>query len=196
VNPYPLLYRLGITPWERDSVPPALVELIDQYPVPGRALDIGCGTGRDAVYLAGKGWTVTGVDSVERALDAARRRATANGVEVDWVLSDITRLQTLGIGDGYELLVDRGCLHGLADDERLRYAAGAAALAAPGARMLVFAFQPRRLGLGPRGITREAFDQLFGAKWQLLAEVQDSESRPPGWVGDAKPVWYQLQRQA
>ena len=80
MNPYRILYRLGITPWERNTVPTALVELGAQYRSPGRALDIGCGTGRDAVYLAGRGWTVTGVDSVPRALDAAKQRAHASGV--------------------------------------------------------------------------------------------------------------------
>jgi SAM-dependent methyltransferase len=127
VNPYRVLYRLGITPWERDTVPTPLVELGARYPSPGRALDIGCGTGRDAVYLAGRGWTVTGVDSVPRALDAAKQRARASGVDVNWVRGDVTRLQTLGIGEDYELLVDRGCFHGLADTERDQYAEGVAA---------------------------------------------------------------------
>jgi SAM-dependent methyltransferase len=196
MNPYRVLYRMGITPWERDSVPTPLVELGEQYPSPGRALDIGCGTGRDAVYLAGRGWTVTGVDSVPRALDAARRRAGASGVSVNWVRGDVTRLQTLGIGDGYELLVDRGCLHGLADGERERYAEGIAAVAAPASRLVMFAFQPRSRGLGPRGITSDHVTQHLGAAWELESRVPDTESQLPRWIGDAKPIWYQLRRRA
>jgi SAM-dependent methyltransferase len=196
VNPYRVLYLLGITPWERDTVPAPLVELGAQYPLPGRALDIGCGTGRDAVYLAGRGWTVTGVDSVPRALDAATQRARASGVDVNWVRGDVTRLQTLGIGKDYELLVDRGCFHGLGDTEREQYAEGVAAVAAPGARLVMFAFQPRSRGLGPRGITRDQVTQHLGRAWELVSGAPDSQSHLPRWIGDAKPVWYQLQRRA
>jgi SAM-dependent methyltransferase len=196
VNPYRILYRLRITPWERDTVPTPLVELVAQYPSPGRALDVGCGTGRDAVYLAARGWTVTGVDGVPRALDAAKQRADATSVDVSWVRGDVTRLQALGIGEGYDLLIDRGCFHGLADAEREQYAAGVAAVAAAGARLLMFAFQPRSRGLGPRGVTSDEVEQHFGGAWELGSRVADAESRPPRWIGDAKPVWYQLQRRA
>ena len=194
MNPYPLLYRLGITPWEREQPPTPVVELGERYPSPGRALDIGCGTGRDAVYLAERGWTVTGVDSVAQALDRARERAAHAGVEVRWVNGDVTRLQTLEIGGDYELLIDRGCFHGLGDDERERCVRGVTEVAAPGARLALFAFQPRRLGLGPRGVTSEEITRRFGAEWDLASRTLDFESRPPRWVGDAKPMWYELQR--
>jgi SAM-dependent methyltransferase len=196
VNPYRVLYRLGITPWERDTVPTPLVELTAQYPSPGRALDIGCGTGRDTVYLAARGWAVTGVDGVPRALDAAKRRAHASSVDVNWVRGDVTRLQTLGIGEGYELLVDRGCFHGLSETERERYATGVAAVAAPGARLVMFAFQPRSRGLGPRGVTSDQVSHHLGGAWELVSGTRDTESHPPRWIGDAKPIWYELKRRA
>ena len=194
MNPYPLLYRLGITPWEREEPPTPVVELSERYPSPGRALNIGCGTGRDAVYLAERGWTVTAVDSVAQALDRARERAARAGVEVRWVSGDVTRLQTLGIGDGYELLIDRGCFHGLGDEERERCARSVSEVAAPGARLALFAFQPRRLGLGPRGVTGEEVTRRFDTEWVLASRTPDSESRLPRWIGDAKPMWYELQR--
>ena len=194
MNLYRVLYRLGITPWERDTVPTPLVELAAQYRSRSRALDIGCGTGRDAVYLAERGWTVTGVDSVPRALDAAKRRARASGVDATWVRGDVTRLPTLGIGEGYELLIDRGCFHGLADTERKKYAEGVAAVAAPGARLVMFAFQPRSRGLGPRGVTSDQVAHHLGGAWEIVSDAPDTESRLPRWIGDAKPTWYQLQR--
>ena len=196
MNPYRLLYRLRITPWERDTVPTLVTELAERTSPPVRALDVGCGTGRDAVYLSGRGWTVTGVDGVPRAIDAARRRARAANAEVNWVLGDVTRLQTLGIGDGYDIVIDRGCFHGLSDDERERCAEGVTAVTAAGARVLMFAFQPRSAGVGPRGVTREQIEGHFAPAWQLVSSAPDPEAKLPRWIGDAKPAWYQLQRLA
>jgi SAM-dependent methyltransferase len=195
VNPYRLLYWLRITPWERDSVPGPVTELAERISSPGCALDVGCGTGRDAVYLSGRGWSVTGVDSVPRAIDAAKRRAQAAGAEVTWVLGDVSRLQSLGIGDGYQLVIDRGCFHGLSDDERRGCAEGLTAVAAPGARLLMVAFRPRR-GVGPRGITREQIEGHFGDGWDLSSSAPDAEAKLPPWIGDAKPTWFELQRRA
>jgi SAM-dependent methyltransferase len=196
VNPYRLLYRLRITPWERDSVPAPVSELAERISPPGRALDIGCGTGRDAVYLSRRGWTVTGVDAVPRAIEAARRRARAAEAEVNWVLGDVTRLQTLGIGDGYGLVIDRGCFHGLGDDERERCAEGVTTVTSAPARLLMFAFHPRKPGVGPRGVTREQIEGHFAAAWDVSASAPDPEARLPRWIGDAKPTWYELQRRA
>jgi SAM-dependent methyltransferase len=194
VNPYRLLYRLRITPWERDTVPVAVTELAERTSPPGRVLDVGCGTGRDAAYLSGRGWTVTGVDAVPRAIDAARRRARAANAEVNWVLGDVTRLQTLGIGDGYDIVIDRGCFHGLSDDERKRCAEGVTAVTAAGARMLLLAFHPRNAGVGPRGVTREQIEGHFAPAWQVVTSAPDAEAKLPRWIGDAKPAWYELQR--
>ena len=57
---------------------------------PGRALDVACGEGRNAIWLAEHGWTVTGVDFSTVALDKARRLAGARGVSVHWELADVT----------------------------------------------------------------------------------------------------------
>jgi SAM-dependent methyltransferase len=57
---------------------------------PGRALDLACGEGRNAVWLAERGWRATGVDFSEVALDKARALAAERGVEADWVHADVT----------------------------------------------------------------------------------------------------------
>ena len=90
---YRMMYRLGVTPWEHAEPPGPLAGLIegpDALP-PGDMLDIGCGTGRDAIYCARHGWTATGVDTVARALDSARRNARQAGANVRFLQADITR---------------------------------------------------------------------------------------------------------
>ena len=57
--------------------------------VPGRVLDLGCGEGRNAVWLARQGWSVTAVDFSDVGLDKGRRLADAHAVTVEWVLADV-----------------------------------------------------------------------------------------------------------
>jgi SAM-dependent methyltransferase len=128
-------YRLGLIVWQRASPPADLVALIEGPArlETGRALDIGCGTGTDTVYLATHGWQVTGVDMVRQALTTARRKATAAGVAPRFVEGDVTRLHDLAVGDGYTLLLDFGCFHTLPEDRRPAYVTSVSRVAAPGA---------------------------------------------------------------
>jgi hypothetical protein len=148
------------------------------------------------VYLAQKGWDVTGIDAVPQAIDAARRRGTAAGVEVTWVLDDVTRLGSLDLGDPFELLVDRGCFHGLSDDERDRCARGETAAAGGNAQLLMLAFEPRRIGVGPRGITRDQLERHFAGGWELIWSSPEGDAQLPVWLGRANPTWYRLRRRA
>jgi SAM-dependent methyltransferase len=66
-----------------------LVEEVSGLPA-ARALDLACGAGRNAIWLAERGWRVTAVDYSEVALAEARRRAAARAVEIDWILADLT----------------------------------------------------------------------------------------------------------
>src|SRR5579872_1986667 len=97
---YGASYRLGFTPWDRGVPASGLVELVEglQALPRGRALDLGCGTGTNSIYLCRKGWTATGVDLEPRALDGARRHAERAGVAPTFVEGDVTRLSELGIG--------------------------------------------------------------------------------------------------
>jgi SAM-dependent methyltransferase len=190
---YTLLYRLGITPWDRDEVPGPVKRLADELSA-GRALDLGCGTGRDAVFLASRGWAVTAVDAVPQAMAAARQRGADANVDVDWVMGDVTRLESLGLSGAYDFILDRGCFHGLNDDERERYARGVTSAAAPQAELLLFAFQPRRIGLGPRGITPEQLARHFEDGWRLVASENETALELPRWLGDVRPMWYRFER--
>jgi SAM-dependent methyltransferase len=175
---YRTAYRLGLTVWERPAPPSDLVDLVEgASPLPaGRALDIGCGTGTDSIYLAAHGWDVTGVDMVPRALAIARRRAAAAGVSPHFVLGDATRLADLGLGGGHSLLLDFGCFHTLPEDRRAAYVAGLSTAAAPGATLLLYGFRrPPRLAPMHAGVTAEEVRDRFGrAGWDVLGAEQVS----------------------
>ncbi|BBY08930.1 class I SAM-dependent methyltransferase [Mycobacterium noviomagense] len=104
---------------------------------PGRALDLGCGAGRNTVYLARQGWDALGIDVIGRAIDIARSRAIGDAANARFLQGDVTRLDDLSVGDGYTLINDSGCYYGLAKNRRDAYAEGVTRVAAPGALLLM-----------------------------------------------------------
>jgi SAM-dependent methyltransferase len=169
---YRFIYRLGLIIWRRATPPAELVALVEgpsALPV-GRALDLGCGTGTDTIYLAARGWEVTGVDMVPKALAIARRSAAAAGVAPRFLQGDVTRLDELGVGDGFSLLQDFGCFHTLPDDRRPAYVAGVSHVTAPGATLLLYGFrQPPKAAPMHAGMTVDEVKQRFsGAGWELV----------------------------
>ena len=192
---YRLLYRLGMTPWDRQPFPPELASLVEgpRALAPGKALDLGCGTGKHAVYLASHGWKVTGVDFVPRALAVARDRAAAAQVDVQFLEGDVTRLDSLGLHSGYHLFLDAGCFHGLPLSLREAYAGGVTALRSPGAVMLLLSLEPGWRGPAPRGASKEEIASVFGPRWRLVSSEPAREVRLPGPLKNAKPTWHLLE---
>jgi SAM-dependent methyltransferase len=170
---YRLIYRLGLPVWQRPSPPAGLVALLDgpDPPPPGRALDLGCGTGTDAIYLATRGWDVTAVDMVPKALTAARRNAADAGVSPRFLQGDVTRLLELGIADDHTLLLDFGCLHTLPEDRRSAYVAGVSHAAATGATLLLHGFRrpPRAAPMHAGLSVDEVRARFVPAGWHLVS---------------------------
>src|SRR3954447_6471107 len=137
-------YRLGFVPWDGHPLPTSLSDLIEgeNALATGRALDIGCGTGDNSIYLAKHGWQVTGVDFVAKALDKARTKASANKLDISFTQGDATRLTSEGVGANFDLIIDNGCLHGMSSEDRDAYVRGVTAVAAPSARLLLVEFIP------------------------------------------------------
>ena len=193
---YQIMYRLGVTPWEHHEPPvplTALVEGPDALP-PGDMLDIGCGTGHDAIYCARHGWAVTGVDAVGPALKAARRNAGQAGANIRFLHADIAGPGIADLGAGYTLMLDGGCLHGLRDEPLQRAVATITDAAKPGAVLLMLAFAPGRRGPAPRGIDPARLPALF-PHWDLTLSRTASEIRVNKAMREANPAWYQLVRQ-
>jgi SAM-dependent methyltransferase len=122
---YGLAYAIGFHPWEDLAEHPpfarTLLELVaseEAEPPHGAALDLGTGSGVWGLELAKRGWEVTGVDVVEKALRRARARVEEAGVEMRLVHGDVTALREADVGSGFRLVLDTGTFHGLADAQR------------------------------------------------------------------------------
>jgi SAM-dependent methyltransferase len=157
-------------------VPPEVDRFVASHP-PGRALDLGCGTGTNTVYLATQGWTVVGVDFVTRAIAKARRRAEEAGASrwCDFQVRDVTRLDDLQ--GPFDLALDIGCLHSLPRGQRARYAAGLARVVRPGGTYLLYAFAP---GGRATGMTREEVRETFADAFEVT-RVEEGTGRPSAW---------------
>ncbi len=187
---FSLFYRVGRPPWDRGVTPPELIEAVEGPNAlpPGAALDIGCGSGTNSVYLARHGWSVTGVDfaapALARAKEKARMARPLRG-STRFVQVDVTRLDTLRLDTPCALLLDIGCLHSLAPEDRPAYAAGVASHAASGALFLLYAWERgpgRRMGLTPEDI-----GSLFAGAFAVQRVEQGTERGMP-------TAWYWLRR--
>ena len=135
------LYRLGLTPWDGHPLANSLTTLIESGSIaPTTALDLGCGTGDNAIYLAEHAWQVPGAASWTRLRPRASPRPAAERRK--FIEPDVTQLRSSGIGDSFDLVIDSGCLHGMNDEDRDGYVREVTAVTATGGRLLIVAFVP------------------------------------------------------
>jgi SAM-dependent methyltransferase len=200
---YGAMYLFGLTPWDRETPNPRLVAAVagQSAAAPGRALELGCGTGTNSVYLAQQGWDVTAIDLVPKALGSARRKAQAAKVNPRFIKGDVTRLNKLGLGRQYDLLFDIGCFHAIPVARRDGYVQSVSTAAAPGSTLLLIGqFARPARDASKAGVTPEEVRRRFNG-WELLSE----ERMPPQPLRDGQPdraadwfeIWhYQLRRLA
>ena len=184
-------YLCGDAPWDHGTVPPEIAAWVAAREAagdpPARALDLGCGTGTSSLFLAAHGWNVTGIDFAPNAIPSARRkanRATLPG-QITFRTGDVSRLDFLPAQPPFDLAVDVGCLHVVAPDQRLGYAAHLKRLMRPGATILLYAFMPHIGRSGrPAGIDPAEIEALFGLDFEIVAHVPGQDTarvRPSAW---------------
>jgi SAM-dependent methyltransferase len=190
---YELGYRYFSMPWE-GGPRHELVELVETGRVaPGRAIDLGTGTGSNAIFLAEKGFDVTGVDFAASAIEKARENASEAGVPVRFVVDDLTELRR--VDGSFDFLLDYGTLDDLRRRDRDLYVQNLLALTHTGSQYLLWAHEwpsrwwerllARLLGAGVAFEPGEA-EIRFGEHFDIeriagSAEV-DYSRWPPGYA--------------
>lgn len=195
---YALLYRLGVTPWERYGAVTAasFAALLDREAAErsgplGRALDLGCGRGQRTRELARKGWEALGIDNVPRAIEAAIRRGVPGAT---FVVGDVTDLTAADLGT-FDFFLDSGCFHHLDADGRQAAGRGVTAVARPGATLLMLEFQPTLMRSVVGAVTTADVEAAF-PDWEMLS-VMSADITGLGWpLTGTAPQWYRLRRQA
>lgn len=198
---YEILYAIGITPWEEDPTQGAAAQQIstlfdqeenERQPPFGQALDLGCGSGIWSIQLAARGWQVTGVDIVAKAIRRARIRAQESGVEARFIQGDVTALQASGVDAGYQFIVDFECFNHLNEAQRQAVGQEVSAIAVPGATMLMLVWSPGRRGPAPRGANRSDLQAAF-PEWMVINdEPYAAGSELPSWIKSVAPHFYRL----
>ncbi|WP_120519775.1 class I SAM-dependent methyltransferase [Arthrobacter celericrescens] len=132
-------YRFGTPPWVGDARQELVALVNDGTLTPCRAIDLGCGEGDNAVFLARHGFDVTAVDFAPAAIEKARAKARAAAVGVEFVVDDLTELRH--VRGPFGLLVDYGTFDDLSETQRAGYLRDVVPLAAPGAKFLLWNFE-------------------------------------------------------
>jgi SAM-dependent methyltransferase len=152
----------GIPLWDIGRPQAEIVRLEESGEIQGRVLDVGCGTGENAVYLSGCGHETWGIDFAERAIERARSKALARNLPTRFETANALELAALG--QTFDTVVDCGLFHTFLDEHRPVYAAGIRGALRPGGRFFLFCFsekEPPDWG-GPRRITQAEIRATFG----------------------------------
>jgi ubiquinone/menaquinone biosynthesis C-methylase UbiE len=166
-------------PWDSGISPPELLEFIRTHP-PGKAIDLGCGTGTNVITLARTGWQVTGVDFASRAIRMAKAKVKRENVQADFHIGDVTKLNN--VTGRYDLALDIGCFHSLSQTGKLDYLNQLNRILTPNGFWLMYGFfNPNTPPTGP-GLG-EADIELISSRLSLLSRRNgfDRRKRPSAW---------------
>jgi cyclopropane fatty-acyl-phospholipid synthase-like methyltransferase len=162
-------YRSGATPWDTGQPSSELRRVLAEMNVaPGRALELGCGTGNNAVWLAQQGFDVTAVDLSPLAIERAQQRADAAGVRVNLRVLDVLRPSEQLAGP-FDFFFDRGCYHVVRRDNVAGYLQTLTSLTRPGTIGLVLTGNAREPhDPGPPTVSEEEIRAELGSVFDIV----------------------------
>ncbi|MGZ7198246.1 MAG: class I SAM-dependent methyltransferase [Halobacteriota archaeon] len=176
----------GVAPWDIGRPQRKIMQLEEAGEITGAVLDVGCGTGENALYLAARGHEVWGVDFTPRAIETARDKATQRHLSVTFLVQDVLYLDTLG--RRFDTVIDSGLFHALSDEERPYFARSVAIVLRRGGTYFMLCVSELQPGTyGPRRVTQAEIRETFARGWRvncIKAARMENTRQPKG-----TPAW-------
>lgn len=168
--------------WDTGITPPEVVDFVQNHP-PGNALELGCGSGTNAIYLAQNGWKVTAVDFSFLAISRAKRKSARLPCSIKWICADASNLTM--IQETFNLILDIGCFHGLNPIQKQKYIQQLDRFLSAGGTYLLYGFID--IGLSSAAITDKDIMEL-----QKFLKL---DSATHGVDGTHKSAWFRFIKQ-
>jgi cyclopropane fatty-acyl-phospholipid synthase-like methyltransferase len=182
----------GQPPWDIGKPQKPFLEVTDQ--ITGSVLDAGCGTGDAALFFAGRGCKVTGIDFIEAPIQRAKQKAAERGLAATFLVKDALTLKDWS--ERFDNVIDSGLFHVLSDEDRKKYVAGLAVVLRPGGRVFLMCFSDEEPGdQGPRRVSKKDLQDAFAQGWRIesihpsRAEIRADFKEFPFSEGGPK-VWF------
>jgi SAM-dependent methyltransferase len=181
----------GQAPWDIGKPQKPFIDVADQ--VTGSVLDAGCGTGDTALFFAGRGNQVTGIDFLDVPIERAKRKAAERGLAVTFLVKDALTLKDWD--ERFDNVIDSGLFHVFGDEDRRRYVEGLVTVLKPGGRLFLMCFSDEEPGTqGPRRVSTKELHDAFARGWDIesvrasrvetrpdLKDLAFSEGGPKAW---------------
>lgn len=186
---YRVIYWLGMTHWDTGETPLEVQEAFNEGNIPpGAALDLGCGTGTNVIFMAKRGRQAIGLDFVPEAIYKARDKAREEGVtaSTQFLVADVTRLTDMDLPwCGFAL--DMGCFHGLSSESQHRYAEGLAKRLVPLGLFMLCTMDPRKEAGISFGLHPEAVKPVLEPWFDIMRTERGGNS-------SQSSTWFWMQR--
>ena len=179
-------YAKGETPWDSGKPSAELVRLLDAGKLTGKTvLEIGCGTGTNAIELARRGFQVVAVDFVDEAIRTARKKARQAKLNVDFRVADAVKDD---LGGPYDILFDRGTYHCLREENLKGFQDVVKRVTRSGSWWLSLAGNAKeKMDPGPPVVSEQEIRAELGPLFDIVDlrefrfESNQSDFRPLGW---------------
>jgi SAM-dependent methyltransferase len=142
------------------------VQLAETNQISGLVLDVGCGTGENVLYLAGRGFPVAGIDGAPTAIRKARAKAKRRGLRAQFDVADALNLSVPK--QPFDAIIDSGLFHVFSDGERARFSDSLGRVIRLGGTYFLMCFSDQQPGVwGPRRVTQSEIRSVFRDRWRV-----------------------------
>jgi 2-polyprenyl-3-methyl-5-hydroxy-6-metoxy-1,4-benzoquinol methylase len=183
---FELHYLLKKARWDTGISPPELIDYLDKHS-PGRALDLGCGTGTNAITMQQYGWDVVGIDISTLAIREARRKAKSIGTKIHFIQGNVAELK--GVEGKFDLILDIGCFHAIQPTLKGTYARNVQRLLQPHGHFLLYTWLEQEID-GNGSLSPEVkLLELFSECCQCINVIRGSD-----WASHRLSAWFTFKR--